>query len=327
MSLSRLALLILLCAALPAGAQAQWWPFGARTNEPPVPPAPVPSAPVQPQPGAPLPLGTPAPGQAPPPQAQPAPPRPAAVRTAAEEEVIGREFRRNGAAGRLRVERAARGPLTARLTLEGTAISKPGQACEVKIADGGPIPLKAEGRPEGSLRYALEAPACPIAFDVLEGAVLVASPTAACTFEAADCRAEVRGLWGPEPAALLPQTRAIEAARGEADRQVRENYRALSQRAAPNQVRPIVSEQAAFSSERDMACRDYAREAAHGFCHARFTAARAASLAGRLGLINPNPPPAASAPAPRRPANPNPPSTSAMPAPGAAQPAPRTQPF
>jgi hypothetical protein len=243
------------------------------------------------------------------------------VRTAAEEEVIGRDLRRNGAAGRLRIERAARGPLTARLTLEGTSIAKPGQACEVKVADGEPIPLKAEGRPEGSLRYALEAPACPIAFDILEGAVLVPASAAACVIEASDCRAEVRGLWGPDPAALLPQVRSIEVARGDADRAVRENYRTLTQRAAPPQVRPIVTEQAAFSSERDMACRDYAREAAHGFCHARFTAARAASLAGRLGLIAPTPP-AAAAPPPRRPPNPNPPATSSAP-----QPLPRAQPF
>ncbi|KAA2237302.1 DUF1311 domain-containing protein [Salinarimonas soli] len=329
MTLPRLALLTLLCAALPAGAQAQFWPFGARTNEPPVPPASVPTAPAapaQPQPGAPLSLGVPAqpgaPGQ--PSQAQPAgppQPRPAAVRTASEDEVVGRDLRRNGEAGRLRIERAARGALTARLTLDGTRISKPGQACQVKVADGEPIPLSAQGRPEGSLRFAIETPACPMAFDVLEGAVLVPAATAACVVEAADCRAEMHGLWGLEPAALAPLARAIETARGDADRAVRENYKVLSQRAGPGQVRAIVSEQAAFSSERDVACRDYAREANHGFCNARFTAARAASLAGKLGLISTAPTPA---PAARRPAAPGP---QAGPNPPATGTAPRAQPF
>jgi hypothetical protein len=323
MNLLRLALLTCLCAALPAPAHAQWWLPGARTNEPPVPPAPVPGVPqaAPSAPGAPLSLpggGAPgAPGGAP--QAAPAAPpqaRPTPVRTASEDEVVGRDLRRNGSAGRLRLERGPRG-LTARLTLAGTRVSRPGEACEVKIGDDAPLALAAQGRPEGSLRYAIEAPACPLAFDVLEGAVLVPPSAAACVVEASDCRAEVRGLWGPEPNALLPQVRAIEIARGDADKAVRDNYRALSQRAAPAQVRTVVSEQAAFSAERDMACRDYAREAAHGFCHARFTSARAVSLANRLGLVNVNPP------APRRPANPNPPATSA--APRAQQPP--TQPF
>jgi hypothetical protein len=227
------------------------------------------------------------------------------VRFATEEDVVGRELRRNGAAGRLRIERL-RGALAARIMLEGTMISRPGQACEIRVGDGEPIPLKADGRPEGSLRFALEAPACPLAFDVLEGAVLVPASAPACTFQAADCRAEIRGLWGPEPAGLVPQARAIEGARGDADRQVRENYRVLTQRAQPQQARAIVSEQAAFTSERDMTCRDYAREAAHGFCNARFTAARAASLAGRLGLAT-----APAQPAPRR--RETPPAASAAP--------------
>ena len=321
MNVPRLSLLILLCAAYPTGAQAQWWLPGG-SSVPPVPPASVPNQPAPPvqlPPGAPLPLGgTVQPGQPVAPQAQPAQPpqaRPASVRTASEDEVTGRDLKRNGAAGRLRIERAARGPLTARLTLDGTMISKPGQACQVKVADGEPIPLTPQGRPEGSLRFAIEAPACSMAFDVLEGAVLVPAATGACVFEAADCQAEVRGVWGPEPGALAPLARSIEQARGDADRAVRENYKVLSQRAGPGQVRAVVSEQAAFSSERNVTCRDYAGEAGHGFCNARYTAARAASLAAKLGLISTAPAPTA-----RRPAAPapNPPTTGA---------APRTQPF
>jgi hypothetical protein len=65
---------------------------------------------------------------------------------------------------------------------------------------------------------------------------------------------------------------------------VRDNYKVLTQRAGPQGVRPIVVEQAAFSSEREQVCREYAREGAHGFCHARYTEARLASLANKLGL-------------------------------------------
>jgi hypothetical protein len=70
----------------------------------------------------------------------------------------------------------------------------------------------------------------------------------------------------------------------------------LTHRAGPQGVRPIVSEQAAFSSDREQVCRSYAREGAHGFCHARFGEARALALAARLGL---NASSAAAAPAPR----------------------------
>ena len=45
--------------------------------------------------------------------------------------------------------------------------------------------------------------------------------------------------------------RPIEQDRSQADRAVRENYKALAQRAQPHDVRTVVSEQAAFSSERE----------------------------------------------------------------------------
>ena len=212
----------------------------------------------------------------------PAAARPVSVRSASEDGLVARDLRLNGRSGSLRLERS--GPvLKARITLEGSMASRPTQICTVTLGESEASTLEAAGRPEGAPRYALEAAQCPVTLDVLDGAALVTAP-AVCLFEAADCRVDPRGLWGPEPGTLVTQARAIEQARGQADRAVRENYRVLTQRAGPGEVRGIVTEQAAFSSEREQVCRDYVREFAHGFCAARFTEARALSLAARLGV-------------------------------------------
>jgi hypothetical protein len=75
----------------------------------------------------------------------------------------------------------------------------------------------------------------------------------------------------------------------------------MTQRAKGQDVRPIVTEQAAFSSDREQTCRTYAREGAHGFCNLRFTEGRALALATRLGVNTATAAPTASAaPRPRR---------------------------
>jgi hypothetical protein len=91
-------------------------------------------------------------------------------------------------------------------------------------------------------------------------------------------------MWGPEPAQLMPKVRDFEAMRASADKIVRDNYKVLASRARPENARPIIAEQAAFSSDREMMCRSYAREATTSFCNAKFTEARALSLATRLGV-------------------------------------------
>jgi hypothetical protein len=191
--------------------------------------------------------------------------------------------------------------LRAQITLAGTKVSQPTESCSVKLGGGDTVPLASGGKPDGLARYEVQAPACPIAFDVLEGAVLVTAPAEACVIQEADCRVEPRGMWGPEPGSLIPKAAEFEQARGSFDKAVRENYRALSQRAAPQAVRPIVAEQAAFSSDREQVCRSYAREGVHGFCNARFSEGRAATLAARLGiLMQPAQSEAAQAERPRR---------------------------
>jgi hypothetical protein len=260
--------------------------FGIPTRPapPPMPPAsvPVPRAPVE-QGGPPAPSGEAGLPSGPSAPREPPTARPVAAKPVSDDSILNRELKLNGRIGSMRIERAG-AALRLRATLDGTMISKPAESCQVKLGEGTPVALNAQGKPEGLSRYAADAPACALTFDVLEGAILVQGPEAACTVETADCRVDPRGMWGPEPTALLPQAGALEQDRGLADRAVRDNYKVLTQRAGPQGVRPIVAEQAAFSSEREQVCREYAREGAHGFCHARYTEARLASLANKLGL-------------------------------------------
>jgi hypothetical protein len=66
---------------------------------------------------------------------------------------------------------------------------------------------------------------------------------------------------------------------------VRSHYKTLIGRAVGNEaVKTVAREQAGFSAEREMVCRPYDKEVEHGFCHARFSEARAAELAARLGV-------------------------------------------
>jgi hypothetical protein len=302
MSLPRVSLfavVLALSATVSQGAGAQGFferLFGIRPA--PVPPGSVPAGHIPP--GA-VPPGAWPPGALPPPgnpeeavapgtgmgmgqSNGPPPARPVAMRPASEDTVLGREVRLNGIEGSLRIDRAGI-DLKAQVTLRGAKISQPTESCSVKLGDGQPLPLSNLGKPDGAPRYELQAPLCPIVFEIVEGGVLVSAPAQACVIREADCQVEPRGMWGPEPASLIARARDIEQARGAADRAVRENYKALTQRARPQDVRPIVSEQAAFSSEREQTCRSYAREGVHGFCNTRFTEARAVTLASRLGLL------------------------------------------
>jgi hypothetical protein len=234
-------------------------------------------------PGARLPDGPGSPAPSAMPGSSPGTPkaRPVVAKAPTEELVLNRELKLNGSMGRFRIERVGRSDLRARLTLDGTRLTQPGESCTVRLEEA--VALTARGWVDGLLRYEVGAPACPIIADLVDGALWVRGPAGACVIEAADCRVDPRGLWGPDPTALAPLARAIEQDRGRADRAVRENYKALTERARPQEVRAVVSEQAAFSAEREMLCRSYAQEASHGFCNARFTQARAAQLAARLG--------------------------------------------
>jgi hypothetical protein len=223
-------------------------------------------------------------------------PKATAAKPISEEMVLNRDLKLNGSTGLLRIERSG-GDLRAKLTLSGVRRANPGEACEVAVGGGDFFGLVSEGRPNGVPRYELTAGSCPISLDMLDGAVVVGNMPDACT-PSSDCRVDPRGMWGPEPGTLIPQARTIEQSRTAAEKAVRDNYRVLTARAKPGESRTIITEQAAFSSERETLCRNYAREAAHGFCGARFTEYRSATLAARLG-VTATPTPTANA-TPRR---------------------------
>ncbi|MCJ2108006.1 hypothetical protein MKK70_22030 [Methylobacterium sp. E-041] len=293
-----------LAALMPGEASAQNFfeeLFGiGRAAKPPVPPRGVPTAPPSgPIPGTPLPDDPSAPLPDAPRPAAPA--RPVVLKAPSEDGVVGQELMLNGLTGSLKLERSGSG-MAARITLPGTKVSQPTEACKVPLGGGGPVSLTSEGKPEGVPRYEAAAAECPLRFDVTEGGVLVSSlgPTPLCTFSAQDCATAPVGLWGPAAAGLIPRSAEFDSARGVADKAVRENYKLMTQRARREDVRPIVTEQAAFSSDREQLCRTYAREGAHGFCHLRVTENRALALATRLGVTVTTTATPAATPRPRR---------------------------
>ena len=242
---------------------------------------------------------------APPASAGPATPRPPsmpAIKVAGEDAIIGRVLRHNGGLGEATFEKTATG-FGLKLTADGFQASNLVEPCNISFGET-PLPVASLGRPAGVPRYRLEAPICPIVFDVLDGAFLVVEPAQPCVIEAAACRIDLRGLWGPDARTLPARAKEIEAARGVAERAVREGYRTLTAKADAVDQRAIAREQAGFSAERELICRSFQREGQFGFCGARLTEARAASIRARLGLSNDQAKPAAR-PRPRpRPAAP-----------------------
>lgn len=277
--MTRLRLPILLGAILLAGspAQAQGFferLFGITPDRPTAPPAY--QAP---------PAGEALPGDerrsAPPAQA-----RPVALRIPNDDSVIGRELKQNGSTGSMRIERTGRSDLRARLTFAGRRSAQSVETCSITMGGTEGAVLVQQGRPDGLQRYQIEdaASTCPLQLDILDEAVLVKPKGDSCLIQTPTCQADASGMWGPEPTQLVAKARDYEAARGTADKAVRDNYKVLVQRARPEGVRPIVAEQASFSSEREVVCRTYAREGSHSFCNARYSEARAISLAQRLGV-------------------------------------------
>lgn len=230
-------------------------------------------------------------------QAQPRQPSMPAIRIPGEEGIIGQTLRRHGGAGAAVLTKTTTG-FGLKLDVAGFQRDNPLEPCVVSFGDQ-PVPVTSLGRPAGVPRYRLEAPVCPIVFDVLGGSFLVVEPAEPCLVEAAACRIDPRGLWGPDSRTLVSRAREIEQARGTAERAVREGYKALSARADAVEQRSIAREQAGFSGERELICRDFQREGQLGFCGARITEARAAALRARLGLSDAKP--AAARPRPAAP--------------------------
>lgn len=217
------------------------------------------------------------PGAAPPrPKKKPAPPK-----TFSEDGLVGKELQRNGNKGRLTLEKKGDGSYTLRLIAVGDKISKPGEACGLDLGNGTPLALVAAGRPDGVPRYEVAVPGCPVTIDMADQSVLLQGAQA-CAFVEADCRVDPRGLWGPPASELESRVQAIEADRSRAEKSARETFKVLMKRTKDKALlQALVTEQAGFTAARETLCRDYQREPAHGFCGARYTELRAASLQAR----------------------------------------------
>ena len=213
-------------------------------------------------------------------------PRPIAPKPPGEEMIVDRDLLRNGAQGLIAFQRGPGNGLEIKtLSMQGEQISHPGEVCRLDVIAGGPIEAKPNGKPAGLLRYDVAVEACPFSFDIFDGAVRVIREAKACDFVAADCRVDPTGFWGPAGTSIDDkQIKQFERARGSAETTMRSAFRALMARLGKDQaaVTKIASEQAGFSSEREVACRNYAGEDAHGFCALRLTQGRVLALEAEL---------------------------------------------
>ena len=220
--------------------------------------------------------------------------RPVVLKPPPESTITGLELARDGVAGTIAFGSApGKGIEITHLSLAGEAISHPGEQCRVDVVSDTPIQTTFAGRPNGVSRYEVNIEACPFSFDVLDGAVMVSRVPPACDFAAADCRAALAGFWGPPGNSFGPdQIKQLERERGLAESSMRAEFRALLANAGKDKaaIKKIAGEQAGFSSERDVTCRNYAGEDVHGFCALRVTQARALALQTALEAnSNPHP--------------------------------------
>ncbi len=194
----------------------------------------------------------------------------------------------NGGAGLLQLSGQGQTLQVDKLSLAGEGVSDASQHCVVNIVGEKPIAATSDGRPDGLERYEVDVPACPFAFDVLDGAVLVPSQITACVFKAADCQTSPSGLWGPDGGSLDADVAAIGKRRTQAENATARALHELEELAKDNaDAANLLKEQGGFAGERDDICRDYVKESAHGFCAASVTAAHAALLQARLAALSP----------------------------------------
>ncbi|RYC29481.1 hypothetical protein D3273_23645 [Lichenibacterium minor] len=207
----------------------------------------------------------------------PAPAAPALAKVLPAASLAGQTLYRDGRGSEITFETRDKALVVSHLVLAGKADD--GSECRVDVADL-PLPVRDEGQPGGMARIGIPVPACPISFDVLDGAALETGDRAACAFAATHCRVDPTGLWGPPAASLTPERdKAIERQRTQAEAAVRAGYkRLMSTTKLRSALMGYAHEQAQFSSSREEMCRGYAGEVKHGFCATRVTEARAAAL-------------------------------------------------
>jgi hypothetical protein len=212
---------------------------------------------------------------------RPVPAKLAAVATPGIESIVGHPLLQNGAVGELMFSVKDNDLQIDKFMLPGEVVSDPKQKCRIDIVAESPLEAKSQGAPDGLARYSADIAACPLTFDVLDGAVLVPAQTTACVFQAADCQASPSGVWGPPGAALEKDAKVIGKARAQAEASITQSLRFMQARDKGASSPSLTREQIDFASQRDDLCHDYAEEGRHGFCAARITEARAALLRKR----------------------------------------------
>jgi hypothetical protein len=199
---------------------------------------------------------------------------------------VGQPLKLNGRDGELTLWGRDRALKIAKLTLAGEVISDPTQKCRIDIVGEQPIEAKSLGRPEGLPRYEAEIPVCTFTFDIVEGAVLVPGQNAVCVFKAADCQASPGGLWGPDAASLADEAKAIAQARTRADDAAARLLKTLAARLKGKpEADDVERDEADLVTRGQEICRDYDKEAEHGFCASRMAQMRAAWLKARADKL------------------------------------------
>ena len=208
-------------------------------------------------------------------------PAPAKVLPAAS--LAGQTLYRDGLGSEITFVARDKALFVSHLTLTGRGDD--GTSCRVEVADL-PLPVRDEGQPDGMARIGIPVSACPLSFDVLDGALLETGDQAVCAFAATHCTVDTTGLWGPPGASLTPERdKAIERQRTLAEAAVRGGYkRLMSTTKLRSALMGYAHEQAQFSSTREEICRGYAAEVKHGFCATRVTEARAAALRAKADI-------------------------------------------
>ena len=200
--------------------------------------------------------------------------------------VVGKPLLLNGENGLLQISGSGDSVQIDKLKLVGESVSDPSQRCIVDIVGETPIKATHVDSGDGLDRFEAEVPACPFAFEVLSGAVLVPSQITACVFKAADCQTSPGGLWGPDGATLQPQADAIGKRRAQAEKSIGKALQKLEERAKDNPgAASLLNEQKDFAGQRDDSCHGYVKEAALGFCAASLTEARAMRLQASLASL------------------------------------------
>jgi hypothetical protein len=200
--------------------------------------------------------------------------------------LVERPLLLNGKTGLLQISGDDKTVTIDKLQLAGEGVSDPSQRCLVDIVGEKPIEATNVGRPDGVERFEADIPACPIAFDVLNGAALVPPQITACVFKAADCQTSPGGLWGPDGSSLVSDAATVAKERAQAEKAMGKVLQAIQALAKDSPAAAtFVQDQTAFASQRDETCRDYLKESVHGFCALQLTEARTVLLETRLDEI------------------------------------------